>query len=165
MFRDIYIDYEEDKGFWLEERFLEVLSYYVCLVFEKKGLEDRPEWYLEVYDDFLVITHGYNSGNQGFLFKEYLDFKKEREGVVISILEETKKMLLSKGKEIGLEELAKTEERKIHKDFVNDWPIPLQVNSFIIVIDFMIQMFQHKWEEDRTVWFKGYPHPDGADVI
>ena len=165
MTRDMFIDYEKNKGFWIEERFTEVLSYYVCLIFEKRGLEDKPEWYLEVYDDFLTITHGYNSGIQGFLFEDYVNFKEKREREIISILQDTKVLLQSKGKEISPEELDTTESRKIHSDFVNEWPIPIQTKSLITVLNFMIQLFEHKWEKNREVWFEGYPHPDNADVI
>lgn len=143
-----------------------MLSYYVCLVFEKKGLENKPDWYLNVYDDFLVVTHGYNTGIQSFLFKEDLGFKKDREQEIINILEETKKILLQKGKEISLEELRNvTESRKVTEDLKNGWDFPVQVKSLITVTNFMIQLFKHEWEEEREVWFEGFDHPENADVI
>jgi len=169
MRRDTKIEYNynnERKGFWLEERFIEVLSYYVCTIFEKRGLEDRPEWYLNVYDDFLTIIKGYNTGNQGFLFEDDLQFLKDREEEVISILEETKELLFSKGKEISLDELRNTtESRKIAEDLKNGWDFPVQVKSLITITDFMIQLFKHEWVEDRRVWLDGFDHPENADII
>jgi len=169
MRRDIKIKYNynnERKGFWLEERFIEVLSYYVSLIFEKKGLENKPEWYLEVYDDFLTITHGYNTGVQAILFEDNLQFIKDREQEIISVLEDTKELLYSKGKEISLDELRnETESRKITEDLKNGWDFPVQVKSLVAITDLMIQLFKHEWKEDREVWFEGFDHPENADVI
>ncbi len=115
-----------------------------------------------MYDDFLTITHGYNSRNQGFLFKEDITYIKEREYQIILILEKTKKLLEQKGKVISIEELRnEAESRKIAEDLKNGWDFPIQIVRLITILDLMIQLFNH----NREVSFEGFDHPENADVI
>jgi hypothetical protein len=107
-----YVEIDMDKGFWINDWFMELVAEYMRQVVE----EDRntyPDWLLELSDHgFDTIRLGLMPGGIDLHIHEALKTPKH-EKIYIKILEKTKQLLQSKGPEISDKELTSYEMQKI----------------------------------------------------
>jgi len=153
---ETFIDYETDKGFGISEAFLEVLSNFICQVFEEKGLANKSEWYLNLYNEFDIARKGLRQGYLGFLLKKFLnDQVKEQE--FVSILKATKSKIQNKGTEIRIQDLNSLEKNKPKDVFKNNWTIPIKTKDLVNVLDILIKMINGEWQSTtHRVIFEGF---------
>lgn len=154
---DTFIDYERHKGFWINESFMEIFCNFISQAFEKKGLTNKPEWYIELYEDINDTAKGLSSTYLVILFEDYLENKADREIEFVNILKDTKSLIQQKGKEIGYMELRKLEENKYDEKIRNKWTVGIQTKDLIALTDILISMINHEWEsKDYRVEFEGF---------
>jgi hypothetical protein len=148
------IKYKNDKGFWIPEACMEIVSNYICEAFEQRGLDNRPEWYMDLYDDFEVARKGVLIGMLVILFESTIpDAVGEQE--FVSVLNDAKEILSKAGKEISTEKLNEFEDKKPDKYFSRKWSKPMQVKDLVKVLDILTQMMNGVWEEtDYEVKFE-----------
>jgi hypothetical protein len=150
------INYIDKNVLWIREQFVESLSNYVCQVFESQGLDGKPEWYIEIYEEFDVVRKGLRPGYVGFVWEDDLQNDSSREAEIIAILEEAKTMIAAKGKEISTHELNELEQNREIVEYRQNWPLPVQTKDYIQVLDIFIKMLKHEWMESYDMTFEGY---------
>lgn len=69
MAQTTYISYEPKKGFWISINYFELISYYITQAFEKKGLDNKPEWFKEIYEEFNEARLGHLRNYMVILFE------------------------------------------------------------------------------------------------
>lgn len=152
-----FINYEKDKGFEINEAFMEILSNFICQVFESRGLDIKPQWYIELYEDFDLCTKGTYQNWMAFNFEDYLENDTAKEKELISILEETKSLIAKNGEEVSIITLQKFEEKKDMEENRNKWTIPIKTKDLINLTEILIKMFKYEWKEnDYSVIFEGF---------
>ena len=143
-----YVEVDMDKGFWINDWFMELVAEYMRQVIEKER-DKHPEWLLELSDhDLDTIRLGLMPGGIDLGIYESLE-TKAHEDLYIEILEKTKELLRSKGPEISDKELTSYEMQKIEELR----RIPLRqknlgrtesTEALIQIIDEIIKMIQEK---------------------
>jgi hypothetical protein len=150
-----YISYEEKKGFRITEIKFEIISAFIVRAFEQIGLTDKPEWYLEIYEDFAEIMKGHQQRVMFILFDDYLAFIPERELKIIEVFELAKKLIQEEGEKLFPEKLNKMQELKDWPQTQVEWISPLYTDDLINVVDIMIKMLRKEWNDgDYVAEFK-----------
>lgn len=150
-----YISYEKNKGFRITEVKFEIICAFIVNAFEQTGLKDKPEWYLEIFEDFEEIMKGHRQRVMFVLFDDSLAFILERESEIIEILELAKKLIQEEGEKIPLEKLNKMQEVKDWPQTRVEWISPLYTDDLICVVDIMIKMLKKEWNNgDYVAEFK-----------
>jgi hypothetical protein len=150
-----YISYEKDKGFWIREFKFEIISAFIVNAFEQIGLQNKPEWYLGIYEDFDEIMKGHQQRVMFVMFDDYLDFIPERESEIIKVFEVAKKLIQEEGEKLFPEKLNKMQEIKDWPQTQVEWTGPLYTDDMINVVDIMIKMLRKEWNDgDYKVEFK-----------
>lgn len=145
--------YGTDKGFCIKEAYFELISHFIVLAFKEFGLNNKPEWYLSVYDDFLDISKGHVQGYAYLTLEDELKFILEREQLIIEVLEASIKTIQSCELTISVEELNKIEIE--NKDWGADtrveWFKDIKTSDLIYVIQIFIKMLKHDWDKDIDI--------------
>jgi hypothetical protein len=150
-----YIDYEKNKGFWITEGDFEIISAFVVNAFEKIGLQNKPEWYLEIFEDFDEIMKGHQQRVMHILFDDSLAFIKKRELQIIEVFELARKLIQEEGEKLLPEKLNKMQDIKDRPYTIVEWTGPLYTDDMIHVVDIMIKMLKREWHDgDYKVEFK-----------
>ena len=150
-----YISYERNKGFRITEGDFEIISAFVVNAFEQIGLQNKPEWYLGIYEDFDEIMKGHQQRVMYVLFDDYLAFVPERELEVIKVFELTKELIKQEGEKLLPEKLNKMQEIKDRPYTQVEWTGSLYTDDMIHVVDMMIKMLKKEWNDgDYKVEFK-----------
>jgi hypothetical protein len=150
-----YINYEENKGFWIIEVKFEIVSAFIVNAFEQIGLKEKPEWYLEIFENFEEIMKGHRQRVMYVLFDDYLAFNPKREYEIIEVFELAKKLIQKEGEKIPLEKLNKIQEVKDWPQTRVEWISPLYTDDLIHVVDIMTKMLKKEWNErDYVAKFK-----------
>ena len=95
-----YINYEEKKGFWIGEFTFEIICAFIVTAFEQITLQDKPDWYLEIFEDFDEIRKGHLQRRMVLLLEDYLAFLPEKENKIIEVFELAKKLTSLRNKGI-----------------------------------------------------------------
>ena len=150
-----YIRYERKKGFWIRESKLEIISAFIVNAFVEKGMQNKTDWYLEIFEDFDEIMKGHQQRVMHILFEDSLDFKPERENEIIQVFELAKKIIQEQGEKLLPEKLNKMQSVKDWPHTVVEWTGPLYTDDMIHVVDIMIKMLKKEWHDgDYKVEFK-----------
>jgi len=162
---ETWIELEKDKGFWIDEAFVEILSYYICKTCQSKGMAKLAPCILKLYDDCYGNCSGVDSGMVGLLLDKYI-LTSQDETEAIQIFEDTKNTILKLGTRISTESLLKIEANKLADSFRRDWKIPIHTSSLIEVLTILQKMLRHEWEStNHGVWFKGFGNPKGVEEV
>lgn len=150
-----YIRYEKNKGFWIGEFDFEIISTFIVKAFEQIGLQNKPDWYLSIYEDFDEIMKGHQQRVMFVMFDDYLDFIPERESEIIKVFEVAKKLIQEEGEKLFPEKLNKMQEIKDWPQTQVEWTGPLYTDDMIHVVDIMIKILKKEWNDgDYKVEFK-----------
>lgn len=150
-----YIRYERNKGFWIGEFDFEIISAFIVNAFEQIGLNNKPDWYLEIFEDFEEIMKGHQQRVMHVLFDDSLAFIPERESEIIEVFELAKNLIQDEGEKILPEKLNKMQDIKDWPQTQVEWTGPLYTDDMIHVVDIMIKMLKKEWNDgDYKVEFK-----------
>lgn len=150
MANSTFIDYEEDKGFWIDEAYMELVFYFIWKTFNRINpdvdFKEKMEWYLE---------SAASSGLYGMLVLGWQDILKtpKEEEEMIEILETTKKDLEVFGEFISIEELTEAASYEKNPEYRSKWSKPLKTEEVIKVIEALITMLKKEWTEDQNLDF------------
>jgi hypothetical protein len=161
---DALVRYRQ-KGFWIAESFIEILSEYICKEFERKEITEYSKPLQKLYDSIDGNRTGEKIGMVGIPFDRLIS-SKEDENDLITIFQNVKTTLQAKGEKIEIEELKEIESRKTDDYFKREWFKPIYISSFVTTLDIMIKMLKGEWQSNNhAVWFKGFGVPDGAEEV
>jgi len=164
MAEQAFIEYK-DKGFWIPEAFIEVISDYICLTFEDIGLIIFSENLQEIYDDCDSNRKGVKLGMVNISLDDYITNEIDRNNF-ITVLEETKTRILNEGIELSIVDLNAFESRKIDNYFKSDWSYPIKTQSLVATINIMEQLLNETWQSSNySVYYMGFPNPSGKEEI
>ncbi|WP_299674407.1 hypothetical protein [uncultured Dokdonia sp.] len=150
-----YHTYDKGKGFWIKESYFELVSYFIVKSFINEELEDKPMWYLDVYEDFLDITNGYVQGYAYLNFEGDLEFIEEREQEIIVILEKAIDIIVLEGEKVSYNKLNKWEEdKKDWPDTKIEWISDVYAEDLINVVNILMKMLKHECKENIDVDWK-----------
>jgi len=138
------IDYKENKGFWIAEIYMELTYEYILQALNTSVL-DIP-FIEEFKEDLLFHTEGLAKGMFVLTWGSFIKTKDDKQ-LVISILEETRSLLESKGEIILAFELNEFEIKK--EEVASKWPNPIKTFEIIKIIDTLILMFKGEWTKTR----------------
>lgn len=139
---------DKNKGFWINEAYFELISHFVVLAFKEKGLEDKPEWYLSVYDDFLDISSGHVQGYAYLTLKDDLEFDSERELEIIKVLEKAINLIKNHGEEVKTKKLNEFEtlNKDWGKDTIVTWIENIKTSDLTYILEILIKMLKQEWD-------------------
>jgi hypothetical protein len=160
-----YIEYK-DKGYWITESFIELLSDYICKEFEEKEITDYSEGLQEVYDQCDGNRSGAALGMVGIAYHRHIKDTQDEQNM-IAILQQTKTTLQAKGEKITEEELNEIESRKTDDYFKRNWQQPIYVSSFVATLDAMIGLLDGSFPHPKNhgLWYKGFGSPSGISEV
>ncbi|QIH35521.1 hypothetical protein [Sphingobacterium sp. DR205] len=137
-----FIDYKDDKGFYIAETFMQLVTHYI---YE----EAKKEQYIfsnkeDILEDMEWDINGIHAGYLVLMWHEYFNGAPD-EQVMLQVLGNVKKTLQNKGPQISVAELMsiKTEDHVL-KYILDKKPFPTA--ELIRVIDALIQMLEGTWE-------------------
>jgi len=136
-----YIDYKEDKGFWIAEIYMELTYEYIKQALEQRI--DEIDFKEDLNKDLELFTSGMFKGMLTLTWSTFL--KSKHDNKMISILEDTKTLLQNKGEIITTGELNSYEVKK--EEMASIWPKPLKTSEVIKIINILILMFKDEWRE------------------
>jgi hypothetical protein len=145
--------------FWIPPYFIEVLSDYICQVFESVGLANLPPNIQKGYIYCVLNRNGEAIGMVDIPLDGFLKNDTDK-AVFIDLLNQTKALIRSKGPELSIETLDAFESRKTSDYFKSPWAFPIQTQSLIATIDIIIQMINGTWTSNNySVHYAGFPNP------
>ncbi|MDN5288190.1 MAG: hypothetical protein JWR38_4464 [Mucilaginibacter sp.] len=109
MAREIKIEYQ-NKGFWIPEAFIEILSNYICKVFEDIGINTLSSNLQEIYSECDSNRNGENIDVINILFDEFVTNEADKSTLIV-VFEETKILIQSLGEEISISVLNQFEKK------------------------------------------------------
>jgi len=155
----------KNKGFWIPEEFIEVLSQYVCEAFERIGVDTFSPNLKKVYISCDANRGGSAIGMVGIPLDRYI-LNSDDKKALISVLQDTKTLVLSKGVELSIPVLNQFEFNKIDIAFANEWHYPIKTQSLASTIDIVGQLLNETWaSSSHSVYFAGFPKPDNVTEI
>lgn len=159
-----FIEYNE-KGFWIPESFIEVLSQYICETFENIGLSSFSENLTSIYDNCNANRIGVRVGMVDISLNDYIVSQSDKTEL-INVLTQTKNLIISKGQEISISALNQFENNKIDDYFKSEWIYPIKTQSLIATVDIIIQMLNGTWlSNNYSVYYQGFPKPPNSPEI
>jgi hypothetical protein len=153
----IFIEYQE-KGFWIDPFFIEVLSDYICQTFETIGVNTFSQKLQNLYVRCDLNRKGQSYGMVNILFDKYVTNPSDTTAL-IDVLTQTKSLILSIGTELSIELLTEFESRKTIDESKSSWVFPIKTSSLAATIDIIIQMLNGTWVSDNySVHYTGFPN-------
>lgn len=137
---DTRIIYKNNKGFWIDEAFMQLVFYYIFNEINKPqyNVTDKPN----LLEYMSICINGYVSPSLGWV--SHLTTKTE-EQTMIQVLQNVKTTLQNKGAFISIQE-QKTIQTEDHTLEYMLGKKPFPTTELIKVIDALIQMLQGTWE-------------------
>ena len=137
-----FIDYKDDKGFWIAEIYMELTFEYINQALS--NTKDEIPFRDDLLFEHEFFSNGYSKGILTLLWNSFLQYDKDNEQIMIGLVEETKQLVASKGKHISTKELNSYEEKK-ESNVV--WHKPLKTSEIIKILDALILMLKDQWDE------------------
>lgn len=137
-----FIDYQNNKGFYISETFMQLTWHYVLqeIIKPQYSFADKDD----LIEDFQQDIDGIHAGYLVLSWDDYLEGPTE-EQTMIQVLQNVKIALQSKGTFISVEEMqAIPTEDRMFKWLYSEKPFPTA--DLIKIIDALIQMLQGTWE-------------------
>ena len=155
----------QNKGFWIPEGFVVVLSQYICNAFETIGLDKFSPDLIKIYHS----CDGNRTGEHHYMVGLRFDNKvKSSEDArnLIDVLEKAKAIVLSKGTEISISELNQFESEKTVQEDIGEWTLPIKTKSLATTLTFMQQLIDGSWSSSNyAVYYEGFPNPSNCIEI
>ena len=161
MARETKIEYQ-NKGFWIPEAFIEILSNYICKVFEDMTINTLSPNLQEIYSECDSNRNGENIGVVNILFDEFVTNEVDK-SALIAVLEKTKILIQSLGEEISISVLNQFENNKLKDSFKKEWYHPIRTKSLISTLNIIQQVLNETWESTNYgIYYSGFPNPDNV---
>lgn len=136
-----FIDYKEDKGFWVVEDVMELVFQYIY-----KELKSGKYTFSKIDGLLLDAEHIINGFVRGWLVLMWdEDIQEEQE--MIRLLEKIVLDLEQKGEYISVEELQTFPSKA--EDWKNFWNKPFKTQNLLNIFDAMIKMLKGEWESSN----------------
>jgi len=159
----IYIKYQ-NKGFWMEDDFVVIISMYISRAFEIIGLSNLTGNLVHLYDNFDANRTGETTGFVGLLLQQYVLTTQDK-NQFITVLNRAKILIQAASPELTIIQLNLLENEK-DEAFRLVWSIPLQTQSLMNTIDIIVDLLNGVFADDnKTIHFIGYPVIPGAIVV
>jgi hypothetical protein len=159
-----YIDFNS-KGFWIPEAFVEVLSEYICEIFEVHDMSTFSINLQRLYRNCNHNRKGESMGMVDISFDSTVTNDTDKT-TLIDVLNQTKSLIASKGQELSVNILNEFENRKTSDSFKSRWVYPIQTHSLIATIDIILQTLNGTWaSDDYGVNYVEFPNPTGQPEI
>ncbi|KGO87858.1 hypothetical protein Q765_05075 [Flavobacterium rivuli WB 3.3-2 = DSM 21788] len=156
MAHETFIEYKQ-SGFWIPESYIEVLSHFICNAFLKSDLHNFNENLVKIYKNCDSNTSGINAGMVTILFDAYI-IEPNEINTMINVLQDTKKIIAALGSQLSIKYLNDLEEKKEDDYFKVSWSFPIQTQSLISTLNFMIQLLNESFpQENIEVHYAGFP--------
>lgn len=157
-----YIEYKE-KGFWIPEAFIEILSEYICEAFEKNGLNSFSENLQKIYDDCDSNRRG-GMLNMVDITLDDINNENDKDALIV-VFEQTKALILSNGEELTIDALDQIESRKVDDEFKRSWRLPIKTQSLAATLDIMQQLLKETWAySDYGVYYIGFSNNNQEQI-
>lgn len=152
-----------NKGFWINEHFVEVISKYLCEAFEYAGLSNFSQNLQDVYDSCDSNRSGVFIGMVNIplnLIANDID-----KAAFINVIEQAKSSILLNGTELSLNVLNQIENDKTDEYFKQQWHSPIKTQSLISTLNIIKQMLNGTWQPlNYAIYYTGFPQPTGGYV-
>lgn len=150
-----YLQYKE-KGFWIPESFIEVLSQFICEAFESIGLNSFSDNLQRLYRSCDYNRNGSSLGMVNIPLNRSIINADDRD-IFLGVLNHTKTILLYKGNELTISYLNEFERSKIDEYFQIEWNFPIKTQSLIATIEIIEQMLNGTWQSSNYgVYYEGF---------
>jgi hypothetical protein len=137
---DCKITYKEDKGFWIEEVFMQLIYHYIYdeLIKPQYNVPNKNQ----LLDEIKFHIDGYSTGVMSLGWYGFIESDVEIQ-TMIQVLENVKLSLNNKGQYISVSELQSipTEDDEFKFYYSTPFPIP----ELIKVLNALIQMLNNTW--------------------
>lgn len=146
----------KDKSFWINPNFIQLVSQYICQIFETNGLHLYSSDMQEMYIDFDSNRTGECLSFVNILFD---DIKNDTDKItMIEIFNQTKILIQSLGSEISVSQLNQFENAKKDQSFkLMNWVIPVKSSSLINLLNLFIDLLEGTYPKTLgNVNFDGY---------
>ena len=129
----------KEKSFWINPNFIQLISQYICQVFESNGLNTYSPEIQEMYIDFDLNRTGECLSFVNILFDDITNDTDK--ATMITILNQTKVLIQSLGIEISVAQLNQFENAKTDPSFkLMNWIVPVQTNSLVNLLNLFIDL-------------------------
>ncbi|SDJ21432.1 hypothetical protein [Chryseobacterium jejuense] len=134
------MSYKEDKGFWIEESFMQLVFHYIYkeLIKSQYNLTNKNQLLEEMKFDI----DGYTTGSMSLGWRRLIESSSDIQ-TLIQVLEHVKLDLNSKGMYISVQELQniQTEDNEFKYYYTHPFPI----SGPIKIVNALIQMLNGTW--------------------
>lgn len=156
----------KDNGFWINDSFIQLLSYYITKAFEQYDISDLSAGVEEIRSECADNLRYSYRDNVHIMFEEYIKTDQEK-AKMLEVFNNAKAILATIEGEISIDDLNAIENLKEVEDLKRTWTICVRPQSLISTIDIIEKMLKGEWKEPSNygVWFKGFPHPAGTQPI
>lgn len=146
----------QGKGFWINPNFIQLISQYICQVFESNGLNTYSTEMQEMYIDFDLNRTGECLSFVNILFDDITNATDK--STMITVLNQTKTLIQSLGTEISISQLNQFENAKTDPSFkLMNWSIPIQTSSLVNLLNLFIDLLNGTYPNVMgNVNFVGY---------
>jgi hypothetical protein len=146
----------KDKSFWINPNFIQLVSQYVCQVFETNGLHEYSQEIQDVYIDFDLNRTGECLSFVSIVFDDITNDTDK--ATIIEIFNQTKTLIQSLGNEISVASLNKFENAKKDPSFkLMNWSIPVRTTSLVNLLNLFIDLLNDTYPNVLgNVNFLGY---------
>jgi hypothetical protein len=153
----------QNKGIWLNEAFIEVLSQYLCETFETIGINEFSQNLSKLYYSLDGNRAGEYYGMVNILLDQYVLTAADKD-FLINVITQTKILIASKGIELSISTLNTFENTKANSYFKNTWLYPIKIQSLIATLEIVEQLLDGSFPYAiRRLQYIGFPD-DNAEA-
>jgi hypothetical protein len=155
------IEYQ-NKGFWIEDLFIEVLSHFICQTYENSGVNTFNSSVLDVYESCDM--------NRKYATYPIVNFDEisnpNDQQTLIDVFEQTKLLILFYGTEISASQLNQLEDIKSDESFKNFWEMPIKTASLVTTLSLFQQLLNSTFPyTNKSYHYQGFSGARTQDEI
>ena len=153
------------KRFWIQERFIQVLSNYIAQAFIDLGLSTFNSNLLDLHDDCTINISGNNTGMVNLLLEVSITNENDKTSF-INVLQNAKASILLIGSEIPISTLNQFESNKETVETRHFWTTPIQTQSLATTIDYIIALLDGTFPYANIgINYSGFPSGNSQEII
>ena len=146
----------QNKGFWIEDIFIEVLSHFICESYENIGLNNFNSNVIGVYESCDM--------NRKYATYPIIHFSEITNSTdaqtLINVFEQAKPLILAYGNEINTSQLNLLEATKTEVYFRHNWTKTIKTSSLVTTLSVMQELLNGTFPyENKSYHYQGF---DGA---
>lgn len=152
----------QNKMFWMEDLFIEVISHFICQSYENIGLNNFNINLLGIYE---TCDSNRKYPTYPVIYFSAITNPNDAQ-TLINVFEQAKPIILNYGNEINAEQLNALEATKNEPVFRHIWEMPIKTASLVTTLSLMQQLLNGTFPYiNQSYHYQGFDGARSGEII